>query len=29
MLKKVKTLIPPSIGTHGGGQQLGPLGRPG
>ena len=25
----MKTLIPPSMGTHGGGQQLGPAGGPG
>ena len=29
ILKKVKILIPPSIGIHGGGQQFGPEGGPG
>ena len=29
ILKKVKILIPPSIGIHGGGQQFGPEGSPG
>ena len=29
ILKKVKILIPPSTGIHGGGQQFGPDGGPG
>jgi|TARA_B100001094_G_scaffold319775_1_gene365042 hypothetical protein len=29
ILKKVKILMPPSIGIHGGGQQFGPEGGPG